>query len=102
MYTMFQWQGSATSDPYIALASIDMSTSVNINTRMSMLNKLLPDHSNKKTAAIAQEFLMKIKTNKQLPPNESEAIPMKDKEVYDHPIPLGQKDVIDEVIVMKD
>ena len=32
-----------------------------INTRMSMLGKLLPDHPNKKSKEVASDFLRKLK-----------------------------------------
>ena len=56
MYTRCPWQGSATGDSYIALASIDMSTSVNINTRMSM-------NTNKPVGGVCVYILIDITCN---------------------------------------
>ena len=74
-----------------------------IQTRMTMLGKMLPSHPNKKTASVAQEFLIKLaKNDKPSVTYEQEAIPMRQADVHPQSIPLGQKDVIDEVIQMKD
>ena len=77
-----------------------------INTRMSMLGKLLPDHGNKKSKEVATEFLKRLKLEYNQKPSLSyeggDAIPLKDSDVYASSIPLGQKDVLDEVIQMKD
>ncbi len=77
-----------------------------INTRMSMLGKLLPQHENKKTAQVAEEFLLKVKAEHYQPRKpvtyQEPAIPLKQADVYAEPIQLGQKDCLDKVVVMKD
>jgi len=81
-----------------------------IKTRMTMLGKLLPDHPNKKTAGVAHNFMMKVKSEYPQKPSlcsgangaqvASDAIPLRDADVYAEPIQLGQKDVYEEPIVL--
>ena len=70
-----------------------------VKTRMAMLHKLLPNHSNKKTAIAAEDLLMKLQpqyahANKSIT-HPTEAIPLGQANVYPDPIELKQKDVFD-------
>lgn len=71
---------------------------------MAMLHKLLPKHSNKNTAMVVEDFLLKIQpdyahANKSIT-RPADAIPLGQADVYSSPIELKQKDVFDYPIQM--
>lgn len=75
-----------------------------IKTRMAMLHKLLPKHSNKNTAIVVEDFLLKLQpqyahANKSIT-RQPDAIPLGQANVYANPIELKQRDVFDAPIQM--
>ena len=67
-----------------------------------MLHKLLPSHANKKTTALAEDFMKKLKSDHpQLEYNNGQsAIPLVQGDVYPDPIELPQRDVYERPIVL--